>query len=245
MIAIAPDVHGRTFWHDIAKNIGGYDKVIFLGDYLDPYGYEGITNDDAISNFKEIIDFARQNKDKVVLLYGNHDLPYINEYFRTNACGGRMDKAHKKEIGELFNDNIDLFSLSYEPIVNGKRYLFSHSGVCMSWYKKHSNLIGELTSDNINSLISSDDGIRALCDIGISRWGNDYVGSIVWADVDDHKYSVERIDGIYQIFGHTQQRETPIITDSYACLDVRCAFSLDDEGNIKEIENEKVKADEE
>lgn len=243
MIAIIPDVHGRAFWNEVAKNVDSYDKIIFLGDYLDPYGYEGITNDDAIDNFKAIIGFAQENQDKVALLYGNHDLPYVSDYFRINACGGRMDKGNKDKIGEIFNANKELFSLSYETVINEKKYLFSHSGVCMSWYNKHHNLIGDLTSDNINSLMSSEDGIKALCDIGISRCGEDYVGSIVWADVDDHKYTIEKVDGIYQIFGHTQQRENPIITDSYACLDVRCAFSLDEKGNISKIENEKVKTD--
>lgn len=33
-ILIIPDVHGRTFWK---YAIDKYDKVIFLGDYLDPY----------------------------------------------------------------------------------------------------------------------------------------------------------------------------------------------------------------
>lgn len=40
MIAIIPDVHGRNFWKNITSNeeIAKYEKIIFLGDYLDPYG---------------------------------------------------------------------------------------------------------------------------------------------------------------------------------------------------------------
>jgi predicted phosphodiesterase len=38
---IIPDCHGRKFWRQaIANNIGNVDKVIFLGDYLDPYQNE-------------------------------------------------------------------------------------------------------------------------------------------------------------------------------------------------------------
>lgn len=44
-ILIIPDVHGRTFWKYAIDNIDKYDKVIFLGDYLDPYFWEVISFD--------------------------------------------------------------------------------------------------------------------------------------------------------------------------------------------------------
>lgn len=34
-IYVIPDIHGRDFWHDI-KKIEDYEKIIFLGDYVDP-----------------------------------------------------------------------------------------------------------------------------------------------------------------------------------------------------------------
>ena len=37
MIAIIPDVHGRRFWTQIKNRVDDFDKIIFLGDYLDPY----------------------------------------------------------------------------------------------------------------------------------------------------------------------------------------------------------------
>lgn len=40
-LLILPDIHGRVFWKEPCQNIEDYDKVIFLGDYLDPYGFEG------------------------------------------------------------------------------------------------------------------------------------------------------------------------------------------------------------
>ena len=56
MILIVPDVHGRKFWKEPCSNVEKYDKIIFLGDYLDPYTWrEDISKDDAIDNFKEII----------------------------------------------------------------------------------------------------------------------------------------------------------------------------------------------
>ena len=73
-VLVIPDVHGRRFWKKPCENIDNYDKVIFLGDYLDPYGFEGITVDDAIENFKEIIDFKKKNSEKVIMLLGNHKI---------------------------------------------------------------------------------------------------------------------------------------------------------------------------
>ena len=70
---IIPDVHGRQFWKDaVSQYEGKVEKIIFLGDYLDPYPDEGITRKDAIRNFEEIIDYKINNSDKVVLLLGNH-----------------------------------------------------------------------------------------------------------------------------------------------------------------------------
>ena len=66
-ILIIPDVHGRPFWKKAIKT-GDYEKIVFLGDYTDPYEMEGITNREALKNFKSIIAFKQQKPEKVVLL---------------------------------------------------------------------------------------------------------------------------------------------------------------------------------
>lgn len=73
-ILIIGDVHGRTFWKKALNIIDEMDKVVFLGDYLDPYFYEGISIVEALSNFKEIIEFKHNYYDKVILLIGNHKM---------------------------------------------------------------------------------------------------------------------------------------------------------------------------
>ena len=57
-ILVVPDVHGRMFWK---KVIDSNLLVIFLGDYTDPYGYEGISKTQVINNFKEVIDVTPAN----------------------------------------------------------------------------------------------------------------------------------------------------------------------------------------
>lgn len=232
-ILIVPDIHGRTFWHEAKNRIGEVDKVVFLGDYVDPYGFEGISKQHAIDNLKDIIEFAKDNADKVVLLLGNHCLHYIYDIFKKHASGGRIDTAHYFQIRQMYLDNINLFKLAHETQDNNTKYLFSHAGVCLDWYANYQHYIGNLNAENLNKLLDTDYGISSLCDIGHSRWGNALVGSIVWADVDDH--SIGETIGYYQIFGHTQQESTEIITDNYACLDVRKCFLLNN-GKIQALE---------
>lgn len=231
-ILILPDIHGRDFWERPCLLFQeDFDKIIFLGDYLDPYAYEGVTENESIQVFKEIIDFANSFKGKVVLLYGNHDLPYISQHFLDNACGGRFINSKKDEIANLFNENKGLFKLSHEEVINGKKYLFTHAGLLPSWQKRHEDILPQVDETTINKLIDSKEGINALCDISSLRWGPCESGSIVWADVHEHtKY--DRIDGVYQIFGHTQQETLPIIEPNFACLDCRKAFVLNENGSI-------------
>lgn len=76
---IIPDVHGRDFWKDAANRFPG--NIVFLGDYLDPYPLEGISPDEAFTNFQEILSFKKANPDRVTLLLGNHDLQYFSKAY--------------------------------------------------------------------------------------------------------------------------------------------------------------------
>lgn len=62
-ILIIPDVHGRKFWRraierGLKENV---DKIIFLGDYGDPYGSEEISHKDALTELEDIIQFQENN----------------------------------------------------------------------------------------------------------------------------------------------------------------------------------------
>ena len=112
-ILIVPDVHGRDFWREAIKE--DYDKIVFLGDYLDHY-YGESTREHDIETLKDIIDIKKSNPDKVILLIGNHDCPYIwKEY--GEALGSywcRHDYDNHGEISRLFTDNLDLFQIAWE-----------------------------------------------------------------------------------------------------------------------------------
>ena len=43
-LLVIPDIHGETFWREpVQRYIDQVDRIVFLGDYLDPYRDEGKT----------------------------------------------------------------------------------------------------------------------------------------------------------------------------------------------------------
>lgn len=229
-ILIIPDIHGRTFWESALKS-GDYEKIVFLGDYTDPYEMEGITNRDALKNFKSIIAFKQQNPEKVVLLLGNHDLHYYSRYYYELTGGVRYDPVSAVVLQRIFAKYHSFFQLAWETDWGNKHYLFSHAGVTQSWLKRNLELIRKPDARHLNRLLHSNDGLESLAQVGKMRWGNYPSGSMVWADIVELLES-KPLPDTYQIVSHTMQMDGPIITDKVACLDCRAGFSLDQEGEI-------------
>lgn len=237
---ILPDIHGRTFWKNAVKGHEN-DIIVFLGDYLDPYGHEGISVEDAIVNFEDIIQFKKDHNKNVILLLGNHDCGYI--WPSVNSCR-RSDKYYN-DINAMFRYNFDLFELAYQTEINGKKYLLSHAGIHKEWADL---LLGiykpEYLASTLNNWLhtADDDVIAEYLGIYSAYRGytNNWHGSCVWADVREWgtKERDNQLDdwGIYQIFGHTQLESKPIIHETFACLDLRCGFTLDESNEIKQIE---------
>ena len=229
-ILIIPDVHGRTFWESALKS-DDYEKIVFLGDYTDPYEMEGITNREALMNFKSIIAIKQQDPEKVVLLLGNHDLHYYSGYYYELTGGVRYDPVSAVVLQRIFAKYHSFFQLAWETDWGNKHYLFSHAGVTQSWLKRNLELIRKPDARHLNRLLHSNDGLESLAQVGKMRWGNYPSGSIVWADIVELLES-KPLPDTYQIVSHTMQMDGPIITDKVACLDCRAGFSLDQEGEI-------------
>ncbi len=232
-ILVIPDVHGRVFWKE-AVSTKGYAKIIFLGDYIDPYKKEGITSESAMENFMSIIDFKKRNPDKVVLLLGNHDLHYYSDYYCALAQSVRYNPIAANTLHCLFEDHRQLFELAWETDCAGKRYLFSHAGVTQTWLKRNIELITEPDANHLNRLLLSNAGLAALAQVGEIRCGFHPSGSMVWADVEEMLMS-DPLPDTYQIVGHSMQLDGPVIAEHFACLDCRAAFSLDSKGTIKPV----------
>ena len=237
MILVIPDVHGRMFWR---AAVAQYPELptIFLGDYLDPYThYEGILPSEALVEFEEILEFKRQNMNRVTLLLGNHDV----HYFGAKLNSSRKDLMNHEKIERIFNKNLSLFKLTKLVKEGDTQYLFSHAGIIPEWMESHFEGViledAEQVSSSLNDKLNNVETFKAfvgsaLMDSSVSRWGNARYPSVVWADVEDHQYQQRRLPNAYQIFGHTQQEYEPIITEHYANLDCRKAFLLMEDGKI-------------
>lgn len=71
-IIICPDIHCRDFYKPIL-NIKN-KSIVFLGDYLDPYNWEGFSFENGLENLEEIIEFKKKFPNQVTLLFGNHEI---------------------------------------------------------------------------------------------------------------------------------------------------------------------------
>ena len=253
-IAIIPDVHGRQFWKVVREHKDEFDKIVFLGDYVSPYPAEHISNEKAIEALKEVVQFKKDNPDKVILLIGNHDLSYFN----SNICECRTDWKNWDNLNGIYFDNIKLFDLAWETKIGDKRYFLSHSGVRKWWFEKwvkdklfkwdedelppaekFNELFHAAYDDGRNfDLKSTHDLERALGIYSTYRgWdGWDY-GSIVWADIREYGMGPE-YDNVMFVCGHTQLDSEPIITEWVMDLDCRKPFVLDTEtGKVEEYKD--------
>ena len=219
-ILIIPDVHGREFWKEPVKEcLGKVRKIVFLGDYLDPYPHENIDPEIAINNFKEIIELKRSNPDDIILLYGNHDCHYTNYMGMDIFPCSRYSRFYAQDIKPLFENNKDLFRLFYK----NDKYVFSHAGIEKEWMKKYCkcNSLGEL-------LENENKAKGCLWIVSCLRGGFENFGSPVWSDVREFR---NEFDGTFQIFGHTQMEKEyfgPIPgNENFVCLDCRKCFILD------------------
>lgn len=232
-ILCIPDVHCRKFWKRDLEHINDYNKIVFLGDYIDPYPSES-NLEDEFSTLNNIIEIKKKYPEKIILLLGNHDIHYIGDVKQSS----RYNYLHAEKLTNIYKENLSLFNLVFCQ----DNVIFSHAGITEEWRDYVYKEIGFSDFDDLLFYLStvkldSDDKILKILD-KISRfrsWTNSYIGSCVWADLrehlDLHKSSLEHIvpkcisPKYYQVFGHTQVIK-PIITECLACLDCRKCFKV-------------------
>lgn len=227
-IIIIPDVHGRPFWRNAIKG-HEEDRIVFLGDYLDPYAWEGITPEEAYEGLLDIIALKKAHPDNVTLLLGNHDLGYLDQ----SICTCRMDWRRKTDIRNVLLENLDLFDLVHIEPAEGMDLLFSHAGISEKWAREYGSLFGEGPFDplSLNRALHDEEArpalFRSLSCVSWSRGGLDDFGSPVWADVNDYLDGDRLLGGYLHLFGHTLHDGGPInVRDQGLCLDCAEAFVL-------------------
>ena len=262
-VILIPDLHGRMFWKKAVADADTDTRIIFLGDYTDPYGFEEITPEEAFENFVEVLAYARIHP-QVKLLLGNHDCGYL---FGAKVCSCRTDEDRYEEIRQLFLDNLDLFKFCTEAKVDGRRYLVSHAGINRRWLEAHAGEIfpgGVINHESLCEKVNryflkapaEYSQISLLSEVGHHRGGIDPYSSIVWADIDE--FDDPRVHlPVDQIVGHTLQVFEEFDKDEYTlyyggacikegpqgtvyCIDTAEAYYLDAEGVLRRMRDDKA-----
>ena len=246
-ILVVPDVHGRIFWKEpVKKYTAAVDKVIFLGDYLDPYEDEDGLADDIFENLMEIVNLKQDNMDKVVLLKGNHDQHYASERFEELSGGTRMDYQNWNKYHQAFAEYKGLFQITHLELINGMPYVFSHAGLTLYWLKKVNEYVWKLFDNHIsvadpdiieriNLLDDNGRGQDMLAVIGRYRTLiGEKTGSVLWADIEEHAIphapKAYNLNRVFQVFGHNKLNEKydKIEFDNFVMIDSRQCFMIDE-----------------
>lgn len=197
------DVHGRDEWKDVIGKESNFDKIVFLGDYVDSYDKK---NYEILDNFIEIVDFKKQYPNKVILLFGNHDLAYYYD----ERCSGYRGDMHT-DINEILRKNIDLFQIAFQV----DNVIFSHSGIHKGWWKYYALPIieGKIEkrytpyfilcnniADQLNLMQEFNEPILRM--VGHDRGGTDKIGGPIW--VDKNTLYGKSLPNYHQVVGHSQ-----------------------------------------
>ena len=255
-VLVVPDIHGGTFWKEpVQEYIDQVDRIVFLGDYLDPYRqFEDEHNSDAVfNNMMDIVNLKLNNKDKVVLLKGNHDFHYTSKRAMELACASRCDKRNWHKFNKLFNDYDDLFKLAHLESIKGITYLFSYAGITTYWINKVNAKLWKMNDrdisiadqaiiDKINDLEYDLEGQNMLAIIGEYRTIiGEKTGSILWTDIEEHAFPVAPnaygLDKVFQVFGHSRldsKKVDMIEFENIVLIDSEQCFMID-EGKEEKI----------
>ena len=234
-LIIIPDVHGRPFWRKAVKEHPG-EEFIFLGDYLDPYPQDGVTEEEAFAGLKDIIALKESHPDRVTLLWGNHDLHYLYPELE----GSRLDRWHAMRNRDFFREHYSQFQIAAERTAAGKRFLFTPAGVGKKWVESLLPTIKEeeITARFFNELFPYQAFIRALSSISYYRGGPERYGSLIWADLMEQGELDNQLPSTVQVFGHTIVLEGYNYDNRIYGLDCQECFYLDlEEGSIHSLDN--------
>lgn len=259
-IYILGDIHARSFYKPVLQVKDC--PIIFLGDYMDPYYWEGFTDEEGVEKLKEIFDFARNNKN-VVLLAGNHCASWL----WSRMGFERTSQEFYKELHKIYRENVDLL----HPIYKIGDTIFSHAAICTGWINRLNSYFEfkkndfRITEENILSYIQNEWALELkhdkaipsgwysilespIFDIGQSRGGDSAYGGPFWADLYADYWNRPFDWKNYMITGHQQQETTGSIFmhDGLVCIDSRAIFEYNPETHFivpSQLNDEKTKAE--
>ena len=194
------DTHGRPYWAHIADHLE-FDKLILMGDYFD--SKEDISPELQIANFHDILNFKKQNLNKVILLFGNHDYHYLSVV--DQIYSGYMQEYYQP-IQELLEHaiNENLMQMCYVS----EGFLYSHAGITKRWVNQNDINVNNIETD-VNQLFkNSPNAFKFTIGENANSEGDDVCQSPIW--VRPKSLLKDMIEGFTQVAGHTPQRELTV-----------------------------------
>jgi len=117
-------LHGLDAWKKVYQD--NYDKIIFLGDYVDSYDLEDKT---ILRNFIKVIEFRLKYPEKVILLTDNHEVGYLNSKYR---CMGYRPEI-EGDIKALLQENGSIFRVAWQY----GNHLWMHTGINQPYFDRY------------------------------------------------------------------------------------------------------------
>lgn len=231
-ILIIGDTHGYDSWKQIVEN-EDWDLVVFLGDYVDDYT---VKPEEIAKNLEDILNFKRENPDKVILIWGNHDHSYL---FGEMCSGYNYHGAHLYVplLREAMEENLFHLYYIFDDII------CSHAGITQYWLQEvaEKETIENLSWDDV---IMKKPGypksniLNWNCYQGYNSYGDTISNSLIW--VRPKSLIDNKLEGYRQIVGHTHFKE-PYTEDGIYFNDMMPHHYIISEGSeIKFVENKYV-----
>lgn len=190
---ILGDTHGRDTWKKVIDKHRDWDKLIFIGDYLDSLDLSGAQQ---LYNLQEIIKFKRevitQGLKQVILLIGNHDFQYwpgiVGEVY-----SGYQPAMHAS-FTQVLDDNKNLFQMCFE---DEEGTVYTHAGLTETFVDQR---IGTYSAQQVNDVFHYIPNSFKFYNGDRSGCGDDVHQSCIWVRTG----SLDR-DAInkFQVVGHT------------------------------------------
>jgi hypothetical protein len=203
------DTHGRTHWKNIVAKETDADKIVCIGDYFDTH-YD-VSVDQQIQNFIDILNFKKENVDKVILLIGNHDFHYLKGAQETYPG---YQKFRAVDINEVLEPAVSTGLLQMCYVY--ENYVFTHAGLTKTWCSDNDINLSELENSVNRRFMSNIESFRFTYGDNYSQSGNDVTQPPIWVRIPS--LLKNKLEGYRFVVGHTTIEELTI-TDSLIGID--------------------------
>lgn len=191
---IIGDIHGEKHWQKIQNEIDKCRYMIFMGDYVDSFE----RSDKEISkNLEKVIDLKKNNKEKVILLLGNHDNQYL--FGDLTRCSGFRPQMFTV-LKNKFEENIDLFCVSHQI----EDVLFTHGGLLNDHFRDLNRIFKKEKNMRYDTYLNMffRNKIIPMLSVSYIRGGSDRNSGIFWTDWRELLMEKEMLP-VHQVVGHS------------------------------------------